>query len=519
MRVLPVVVAAALVAMCGAAPGAQARTRAGTTLVELRPSARCTAATTVARAGGTLVAASLGLYLIPNGSARGLVRTLRSRGALRFSAPNRPAGTLATSDFSDPLVATEWWRTAVGVDTLTPPPPGRPVTIVDSGVDVTHPDFLGRPNTETLNDQEPAGFGGEHGTAVGALVGAPVDGVGLVGIYPEAVLRSWDAARGAGTDLSTAEIVEGLITAAAAGPGVVNLSLGSAEKELAIEQAIFAAVRGGTLVVAAAGNDGDAGSPLSYPASIPHVLTAAASDRTNAVASFSSRSRFVDLAAPGVDVPIATARGKGWREGDGTSFATPLVSGASAWVWTVRPELDATQLFEVMRRSAVDIGAPGRDDAAGFGLLDVPAALAYTAPIPDSPEPNDDIEFVRPGGLYDNSIPALTSPRRRSATVQARIDRFEDPRDVYRVWLPRDERLTVAVTADTNLDLGLWKQGTVSVLERVIGADRLARGIAPGVTERLTFANRGRGRFAYLAVYPPKGVREATYTLRVGPAG
>ena len=71
------------------------------------------------------------------------------------------------------------------------------------------------------------------------------------------------------------------------------------------------------------------------------------------------------------------------------------------------------------------------------------------------------------------------------------IDRVEDPRDVYRVWLPRDGRLTATMTADANLDLGLWKQGAVSVLERIIGADRLARGIAPGTSERLTFANSG----------------------------
>ena len=89
-----------------------------------------------------------------------------------------------------------------------------------------------------------------------------------------------------------------------------------------------------------------------------------------------------------------------------------------------------------MRRSAVDIAAPGRDDAAGFGLLNVPAALAYPPPVRDPLEPNDDIEFVHPGGLYDTSIPPLTTPRRRSATVQARIDRVEDPRDIYRVWLP-----------------------------------------------------------------------------------
>ena len=104
--------------------------------------------------------------------------------------------------------------------------------------------------------------------------------------------------------------MQGLLAAAAAGPGVVNLSLGSDEKELAIEQAIYQAIRNGTLVVAAAGNDGDAGSPLSYPASIPHVLTVGASDRTNAVAA--SRAVAIRrLAAPGVDVPIATARGKG----------------------------------------------------------------------------------------------------------------------------------------------------------------------------------------------------------------
>lgn len=309
------------------------------------------------------------------------------------------------------------------------------------------------------------------------------------------------------------------MTAAAAGPAVVNLSLGSDEKELAIEQAIYGAIRKGTLVVAAAGNDGGDGSPLSYPASIPHVLTVAATDRTNAVAGFSSTSRFVDLAAPGVDVPIATARDKGWRNGDGTSFAAPLVSGASAWVWTVRPELDATQLFEVMRRSAVDIAAPGRDDAAGFGLLNVPAALAYAPPVRDPLEPNDDIEFVHPGGLYDTSIPPLTTLRRRSATVRARIDRVEDPRDIYRVWLPRDGRITVTVTADANVDLGLWKQGTFSILERNIGSDRLARGISPGTADRLTFANAGRGRYAYLAVYPPKGVHEATYTLRVARGG
>ena len=466
--------------------------------------------------GGTLVAPTLGLYRVPNAAAARVVPALRARGTLRYSAPNRRVGSLAIQDFVDPLVPTEWWRSVVGVDLLTPPTVGVPVTIIDSGLDVSHPEFLGRANTETLNAQEPAGIGGEHGTSVASLVAAPENGLGLVGIYPEALLRSWDAAKGQGTQLETTEIVQGVLAAASSGPGIINLSLGSDRRELVIEQAIYQAVRKGLLVVAAAGNDGDAGNPLGYPASIPHVLTVAATDRANVIAGFSSRSRFVDLAAPGVDIPIATALGKGWRAGDGTSFAAPLVSGASAWVWTVRPELDATQLFEVMRRSATDIGTPGRDDLSGFGVLNVSAALAAPAPVRDPLEPNDDVDFVSPDGTYFNAIPPLTTSSRRTNSVTARADRTEDPRDVYRVWLPKNGRVTVTATADTDVDLGLWKLGTLSVVQRFIGNDRLTRALTRGTSERLTFTNKGKpGRFAYLAVVLPAGVAEATYSLRI----
>ncbi len=515
MRLLPTLLLGALVAGIAGPPTSAAEPTLGSTLVELRPSARCTDAVTVTAAGGTIVAPSLGLYLVPNSASGPLVKLLRTRGSLALSTPNRIAGRLAVTDFSDPLVPTEWWRAAIGVDTLGPPRTGRPVTIIDSGIDVTHPEFLGRANTETLNEQEPAGIGGEHGTSVASIVAAPENGVGIVGVYPEALLRSWDAAKGQGTQLETFQIVQGVITAANNGPGVINLSLGSDTKEDVIEQAIYEAIRKGSLVVAASGNSGDTGNTLGYPASIPHVLTVAASDSSNGIAPFSSRSRFVDLAAPGVDIPIATALGKGWRTGDGTSFAAPLVSGAAAWVWTVRPALDASQLFEIMRRSAVDVGAPGRDNAAGFGILNVPNALSFPANVRDPLEPNDDIEFVKLDGFYDTSVPPLTTPRKRANTVRARIDRVEDPRDVYRIWLPKNGRVRAALTADANLDLSLWNSTAVGVTGRNAAADRLARAIQPGTTERLTYTNKGAGRYVFLAVAPAKNVREATYRLRV----
>ena len=191
--------------------------------------------------------------------------------------------------------------------------------------------------------------------------------------------------------------MEGILAGARDGPGVINLSFVAPEQNLAITQAVWEAIAKGTLVVAASGNGGDAGNPPRYPAGTPHVLTVGATDaRTSSRRSRGARG--TSTSPRQGSAFRSRSRGKGWTIRDGTSFSAPLVSGASAWVWTARPELDASQLFEVMRRSAVDIGSPGRDDASGFGLLNVPAALAYPAPVRDPFEPNDDIEFVAPAG-------------------------------------------------------------------------------------------------------------------------
>ena len=244
---------------------------------------------------------------------------------------------------------------------------------------------------------------------------------------------------------------------------MINLSLGGGEPDVSIQQAIAAAVRKGMLIVAAAGNDGEDGNALTYPASFPHVLTVGATDQQNQATSFSSRSRFVDLAAPGQGIVVATALDNSWAAEDGTSFAAPLVSGAAAWVWTARPDLDASQLFEVMRRSATDINPPGRDDASGWGLLSVPAALAFPAPVKDPMEPNDDIDYVKPGATYDTGIPALTSQAKLSATLLARLASSEDPRDVYRIAIPAKGRLTVTTNTAATADFTLWGPATTSV--------------------------------------------------------
>jgi hypothetical protein len=193
-----------------------------------------------------------------------------------------------------------------------------------------------------------------------------------------------------------------------------------------------------------------------------------------------------------------------------------MVAAAAAWIWTARPELTAGQVAEILRRSATDIAPAGRDQASGFGMLNVAAALALPAPIRDTFEPNDDIDQVDPNGdRYVSKQPPLSTVAKRSARIAGRIDRYEDPRDVFRVWLPGASRDTATLTASSNGDHALYSTAARSVVGRFATDGRLTVAASKGSRERLVYVNRGKGRWAYLAVRPGSGALDASYTLAV----
>ena len=183
------------------AVAAAPRAAGAATMVQLTKSGACTESVALTRAGAHEIDARLRLWRLEPALAASAVPELRARDAIVFAQKERTYRVAATTDTPDPLQSDEWWLSQIGISGLTAPGPGVPVTIVDSGLDVAHPEFLGRADTQALNAQEPAPFGGEHGTMVSSVIAAPVNGVGLVGIYPRAVLRSWDAAKGDGTRL------------------------------------------------------------------------------------------------------------------------------------------------------------------------------------------------------------------------------------------------------------------------------------------------------------------------------
>jgi hypothetical protein len=411
----------------------------------------------VRAAGGVQVSKRLGLWRVPSRTAQRLIPKLALARSLRDFEPEVARMPLNHGDSGDPLLPQQWWRSHVGADRVEPPGPGKAVTVIDSGLDVGHPEFAARPDTALLNRQTLFGRGYFHGTAVSSVVGAPANGIGLVGVYPQAALRSWDASPDG--FLTSGDVVAGIDAATQLGPGVITLSLGGPFRSRFEAQAVLQALARGSIIVAAVGNEREDGSPLTYPASLPHVLTVGSTDGFDRVSTFSSSAAALDVAAPGERIPVAVPtsyNGVGYDNFGGTSFAAPIVAGAVAWIWTARPELDNTQLFELMRRSARDLGRAGRDIDTGFGLLDIPAALTAPAPIPDPQEPNDSVEHVAPGGLFPK--PPLTERGRTKAALTARLDVTDDPRDVYRIWVPARGR--VIATLRTKQEAELQLQGT-----------------------------------------------------------
>lgn len=437
-------------------------------------------------------------------------------GAMGGSASGSPGG---------PGPAAEWWLPAVGATGATPPGQGRPVIIVDRGIDLGHPDLSGRPNTAALNTQtfrheDSDGF---HATALASIVGAPGRPSGLVGIYPQARLYSWDASPDGLLD--TVYVLAGMAAAARLCPGVVLLSFGLSDPQFVhaienLQEGINRVVDRGCLVVAADGNQRTLGSPPFYPADLQHVFTVAATERSGSPAFFSSASPAVDLAAPGVDIPIAEPFAldpTGYGVGTGTSYAAAIVAGAAAWVWTRRPNLQASQVAEVLRRSARPLGSLSPNDDTGYGLLDVADALSTPAPPPDPLEPNDDIVYALPLGTPNHGSWPLTTPTRARAAITASVTAIKDPIDVYRTWVPAHATVTATLTPVAGLTLRLWSDLTQTVDET--GSDRRAHLLASGShSGTLSYRRRGaRGRYLYLEVALTAQVRAPIYyTLSVG---
>ncbi|GAA2561445.1 type VII secretion-associated serine protease mycosin [Winogradskya consettensis] len=257
------------------------------------------------------------------------------------------------------------------------------VAVIDSGVDADHRDLAGAvlPGEDLVNDgQDGRSDLDGHGTQMAGIIAAHGhgDSSGILGIAPEAKILP--VRLSINTFGTSGESVKAVAFAQKNDARVINMSFGGAD-DAPVQAAIRAALAADIVVVASSGNRGEAGD--DFPGRYPEVLTVGATDQAGKIASFSVTGPQVDLTAPGVDIVTTGINSSGYYQGSGTSEATAVVSGAAALVRARFPELSAAEVVHRLTATAVDAGAPGRDDSYGYGRLDIVAAL--TADIPAAP--------------------------------------------------------------------------------------------------------------------------------------
>ena len=301
----------------------------------------------------------------------------------------------AATAHADGIRAQQWGLTALHTDQAWQTTKGKGVTVavLDTGVEADHPDLQGN----VLPAKDMIGFGAKegdrawarHGTAMAGIIAGhghgPGDAEGVMGIAPEAkilpvrvILEDGDPARTRARTSRGNALADGIRWAADHGADVINLSLGddsaSAHPEPTEDEAVQYALKKGVVVVASAGNGGEKGDHVSYPAAYPGVIAATAVDRYGTRAAFSTRRWYATVSAPGVDIVIADPDHK-YYEGWGTSAASAFVSGAAALIKAAHPGLTPAQVKKLLEDTARDAPVGGRDDSRGFGFIDPAAAL------------------------------------------------------------------------------------------------------------------------------------------------
>jgi thermitase len=272
-----------------------------------------------------------------------------------------------------PLIETvEGWQVTKGAEDII-------VGVVDTGADLHHPDLQGQLaqgyNVVGQNDVPDDDVG--HGTHVAGVISALVNNnLGVAGmtwfnkVMPVKVLDQ----TGAG---STYSVAQGIIWATDHGAKVINMSLGNYADSNFLHDAVKYAFDKDVVLVAASGNDNT--DRPGFPAAYPEVLAVAATDSNKKKASFSNYGDYIGVAAPGVNI-ASTYPGSQYAALSGTSMASPHVTALAALVRSANPQLKNTEVYEIIRKSAQDLGDPGKDKYYGYGLIDVVKAVKAANP-------------------------------------------------------------------------------------------------------------------------------------------
>jgi len=246
------------------------------------------------------------------------------------------------------------------------------VGVLDTGVDVDHPDLVGniKGGINIINTRKSYNDDHGHGTHTAGTIAAKDNTIGVIGVAPNAHIYAIKVLNKRGSGFYS-DITEGIRWAISNEMAVLSMSIGGYSYSSFLEDAIDDAFGAGIVLVAAAGNNGDS---VTYPAKFSNVIAVAATTESNDVASFSNPGNEVEVAAPGVGVE-STYLGGRYATGDGTSMACPHVAGTAALILESFSDLSPSQVRKRLTETATATEDPTKD---GNGLIDALGAYSYS---------------------------------------------------------------------------------------------------------------------------------------------
>ncbi|HQE92639.1 MAG TPA: S8 family serine peptidase [Anaerolineae bacterium] len=311
---------------------------------------------------------------------------------------------------NDPAYSKQWAHTVIqspGAWGITTGSSDIIIAIIDSGVDTSHPDLAGKLVTghDFVEDDNTPSDANGHGTHVAGIAAAVTNNsVGVAGMSWGARIMPVRVLDNTGSGYNS-DIVDGITWAYQNGAKIINLSLGGKDFSQTMQNAINAAHAAGSLIVAAMGNCRNistacpTANPTMYPAAFDNVMAVAATDNSDTYAYYSQYGAHCDIAAPGGElsglgdpngiystmptyaVYLTTYYGyqNQYDYLQGTSQATPYVSGLAALVWSMNPALTPDGVQSLIEQTADDPGLAGKDQDYGWGRINAYAALATLA--------------------------------------------------------------------------------------------------------------------------------------------
>jgi serine protease len=357
---------------------------------------------------------------VPKNAVGQKIREYAARGDVEYAEPNYIAH--AFMEPNDPYYALQWnfdnpvsggigteeaWDVSNGS--------GATIAVIDTGIayenygwryrkapDMNNTCFVS--GYDFVNNDSHPNDDNAHGTHVaGTIAQSTNNGTGTAGVAFKACMMPIKVLDKNGSG-SYADIVEGIYFAADHGASIINLSLGGSADSQSLKDALAYAYDHGVTVVAAAGNDGS--GAVSYPAAYDeYVIAVGATRYDETLVSYSNYGPGLDLVAPGGDLNV-DQNGDGYGDGilqntfnpnskntrefnywffQGTSMAAPHVSGVAGLLVSNGTATAPDDVRAALESTAKDLGDPGRDDTYGWGLVNAPAALAWTSAPPDNP--------------------------------------------------------------------------------------------------------------------------------------